>query len=67
MTNSVTIYYDEREVQLKDLLQQLADRPDSPYYQRSHSSIARLLLIRALEAELNDTKSPKEETREPQA
>ena len=51
-TESLVIYYDDEELDLKALVQQLAALERSRYYQRSMSSIGRMVLKEALEKEL---------------
>ena len=51
-TESLVIYYDDDELDLKGLIQELAGMKGSRYYQRSMSAIGRIVLQEALEREL---------------
>lgn len=54
-TKSLVIYYDDDDVDLKALIQELAGRQDGRYYQRSMSAIGKMVLQEALERELAET------------
>lgn len=51
-TESLVIYYDDEELDLKGLIRELAGMRGSRYYQRSMSAIGRIVLQEALEQEL---------------
>jgi hypothetical protein len=53
-TESLVIYYDDEELDLKGLIQELATSRGSRYYQRSMSAIGRMVLHEALERELKE-------------
>ena len=51
-TESLVIYYDDEELDLKGLIRELAGMRGSRYCQRSMSAIGRMVLEEALEREL---------------
>ncbi|MFQ5857116.1 MAG: hypothetical protein ACE5LU_16015 [Anaerolineae bacterium] len=53
-TESLVIYYDDEELDLKGLIQELAGMRGSRYHQRSMSAIGRMVLHEALEQELEN-------------
>lgn len=55
-SQSLVIYYDDEDVDLKALIQELADQQDSRYYMRSMSAIGKMLLQEAVETALAEAK-----------
>ena len=53
-TESLVIYYDDEELDLKGLIQELAGMKGGRYYQRSMSAIGRMVLEEALEREIEE-------------
>lgn len=63
MSDGIAIYYDSDEVDLKGMIQQLAERQGSRFGGRSVSAIARMLLTEALEGEIGKESSEEDEDR----